>query len=145
MPKRVVAVKPFQVFGQQQADECIRLSEEVAQDLVYLTRFSQNPRNTNAEFTEKQKIHSDLGVKYGRALVELRRLAREGSIVCKQTLGKLETAAAARAVHREANDSQLAEQSKHYIKMETFTDIVHVLSARLSELEDHVCIKVNGV
>ena len=145
MPKRVVAGKPFKVFGQEQADECIRLSEEVAQDYVYLTRFSQNPTNTDADCTAKQKIHSDLRVKYGRALAELRRLAREGSEVCEQTLVKLETAAEARAVHREANDSQLAEQSKDYTKMDTLTDIVHVLSARLSELEDHVCIKVNGV
>ena len=145
MPKRVVAVKPFQVFGQEQADECIRLSEEVAQDYVYLTRFGQNHTKTDAEFTEKQKIHSDLRVKYGRALAELSRLARQGSEVCKQTLEDLKKAAAARAVHREANDSQLAEQSKHYTKIDTLKDIVHVLSARLSELEDHVCIKVNGV
>ena len=52
---------------------------------------------------------------------------------------------AERAKQREANDSELAEQSQHYARMNTFTDIVHVLSARLSELEDHVCIKVNEV
>jgi hypothetical protein len=140
MSKRVVPGKPFRNFVQENADECKRLSDEVAQYDVYLTRIAGI--TTEKEYTEKQKVFADLRVRYSN---ELDKLRRADPTVFATTLEYLKRQAAARAEQKDANDSQLAEQRKGYTKMNTFTDIVHVLSARLSELEDHVCIKVNGV
>ena len=143
MSKRVNPFVPEAVLVQEQVEKCKRLSQEKAAYAIVLPRKAMDEGISEKEYKEIHKREADrLSVAYREAMNELFNLDKTQWSKTSAELTKLD---AERAKQREANDSELAEQrARHGIRTQ-FTDIVHVLSARLSELEGHVCIKVNHV
>ena len=137
MPKRVHSLRTNEDVVQELVEDCKSLSVRIA-------GYGNQLRKPISE-AARQQIHElmkNAKAEYNDSMQLLRETDNDEYI---KTVRKLQEASKARVLAESQDASALAEQSKNYTKMDTFTDIVHVLSARLSELEDHVCIKVNGV
>ena len=156
MSKRVHPVVPENVPAENFAVECQRLSQEMTD---YAITFARKAAEYGAnKISQKVYIihrnaYNTLRVSYYEAM---QRLFKMDKTYKHSLYSKVDNDHAARVAEKEKRDAELAQQRQHQRENggglplgtftdETFTDIVHLLSARLSELEDHVCIKVNGV
>ena len=156
MSKRVHPVVPGNVPAEKFADECQRLSQEMTD---YAITFARKAAEYGANkisqevYNKHRNAYNRSRIAYYEAMRRLFRMDKSGQHSLYSKVGKDH---AARVAQKEPRDAELAQQRQHQRENggglplgtftdETFTDIVHLLSARLSELEDHVCIKVNGV